>query len=81
MHQRILDYEILIEKNALNFKIQLQRREDELVESKMHLKHKDNELRTIGSTLDRLREDNAYKLQEALDKQYDRMTLDRQHDI
>lgn len=47
----------------------------------MHLKHKENELRTMSSTVERMREDYAYNLQEALDKQHDRLTADRTSDI
>ena len=59
----------------------MQLREGELYEAKMLLKHKENELRTLGSTLDRAREDFSFKLEEALDKQHDRLIVDKQHEI
>ena len=81
MQQKVLDFELQLEKSALNNKIDLQKKDDEIYELKMMLKHKDNELRTLSSNYDRTREDFTYRLQESLDRLHDRLTMEKHHDI
>jgi hypothetical protein len=73
----MLESELQLERASLDFKISIQKKDDEVYELKMLLKHKDNELRTLSSNYDRTREDFTYRLQESLDKLHDRLTLEK----
>lgn len=47
----------------------------------MVLKHKENELKTHTSNFERTSLDFAFRLQEALDKQHDKLTLEKHQEI
>jgi len=59
----------------------MQKKDDEIYEAKMLLKHKDNELRTMASNYDRAREDFTFRLQESLDRLHDRLTMEKQQEM
>lgn len=81
LQQKVLDLELQIERNALDNKIAVQKKDDEIYESKLLLKHKENELRTMQSNFDRAREDFTFRLQESLDKLHDRLAMEKHQDI
>ena len=81
LQDRVLELELKADKAALDFKIQLQQKDDEISEERLKNKHKDSNLRVAQQKIDRLNEDIQNWINEALDKQSDRLAKEKQSDL
>ena len=64
----MLGLELKAEKVALDHKIKIQEKDDEIGEERLKCKHKESDLRQAKSQIERLNEDIQSKIQEALDR-------------
>lgn len=81
LQEQLLEAELKADKVALEHKIQLQSKEDEVSEEKLKLRHKEAELRQAQALNERINEDMQAKIQEALDRQSDRLAKEKQQDL
>ena len=81
LQEKVLELELKAEKVALDHKIKLQEKDDEISESRLNLKHKESDLRNANSQIERLNEDLQNRIQEALDRQSDRLGNEKQNDL
>ena len=77
----LLEQELKADKAALDFKTQLQQKDDEISEEHLKNKHKDSNLRVAQQKIERLNEDIQNRINEALDKQSDRLAKEKQSDL
>ena len=81
LEEKVLELELKAEKVALDHKIALQQKNDELGEERLKLKHKESDLRQSNAQIERLNEDIQNRIQEALDRQSERLGNEKQADI
>ena len=72
-----MQLEVKLERQALDHKIAMQDKDDIISEEKLNLRHKESELRELRGTLERVRDDIGFKIQEALDKEQDRLSAEK----
>ena len=77
----ILQLELKLDRATLDHKIAMQEKDDIISEEKMNQRHKDSELREAKSNLDRVRDDIGFRIQEALNREQDRLSIEKQADI
>ena len=81
LQEKVLELELKAEKVALDTKIIIQQKEDEVGEERLKFRHKDADLRQANATIERLNEDLQSKIQEALDRQSERLATEKQNDL
>ena len=72
-----MDLELKAEKVALDNKILLQEKKDKIEELQMELRHMETAFKQAKSQIGRANEDVFMKIQEALDKQSDRLSHEK----
>ena len=77
----MLELELRAEKTALDHKLIVQQKEDEIGEERMKVRHKESDLRQSNAQIERLNEDIQSRIQEALDRQSDRLAQEKQSDL
>ena len=73
----ILQLELKLDRATLDHKIAMQEKDDIISEEKMNQRHKDSELREAKSNLDRVRDDIGFRIQEALNREQDRLSIEK----
>ena len=81
LQERVLELELKAEKVALDHKIKLQQKDDDISEERLRYKHKESDLRQSKAHIERLNEDLQEKIQESLDRQSERLGNEKQIDM
>ena len=77
LEEKVLGLELKAEKVALDHKIKIQEKDDEISEERLKCKHKESDLRQAKSQIERMNEDIQARIQEALDRQSDRLANEK----
>ena len=81
LEEKVLSLELKAEKVALEHKNRIQDKDDEISEAILKFKHKESDYRQAMSQVERLNEDIQSRIQEALDRQSDRLASEKQADM